>query len=300
MYLCYLDESGTPELSGTSHFVFVGLAIPATDWKSCETQIQAVKQPFDLADEEIHTAWMARRYVEQEQIAGFSSLDRTARRHETQIRRDQHLLRLSATGTKNQLIAAKKNYRHTVAYIHLTHKERLDLLQQLATCVGKWGNARLFAQSVNKDFLKQQVNSTEPPYEYAFAQVVQRFEYFLRNRSVAVNSELNGLLVQDNNETVAAKLTKMMRRFHSQGTKWSSIDRILETPFFVDSQLTSMIQMADLCGYAIRRFFENGETDLFDRIYSRFDRANLKLVGIRHYTQKACVCRVCSELVSTP
>ena len=295
MYLCYLDESGTPELNGTSHFVLVGLAIVATDWKSFESQIHAVVSPFGLADEEIHTAWMARRYVEQEQIPNFTTLSPDDRRKETQLRRDQHLLRLAAIGTKKQLKAAKTNYRHTFAYLHLTFDERREVLRQLADTIGTWTEARLFAQSVDKSYLKGLPTISQPPFEYAFTGVVQRFEYFLRHRGNAVDRELNGLLVQDNNQTVAKKLTSMMRQFHRQGTRWTSIDHILETPFFVDSQLTSMVQMADLCGYATRRFFENGETDLFDRIYNRFDRTSHGVVGLRHYTAPGCTCRVCQD-----
>lgn len=119
--------------------------------------------------------------------------------------------------------------------------------------------------------------------------------YFLVNRGKATNQDLQGLLVQDNNETVAKKLTGMMQRFHRQGTRWTSIQQIVETPFFVDSQLTAMVQMADLCGYAIRRYYENNETDLFDRIHSRFDRTPQGIVGIHHFTNPNCACRVCKK-----
>ena len=74
------------------------------------------------------------------------------------------------------------------------------------------------------------------------------------------------------------------------------VSRLVETPLFVDSRLTSMVQLADLCAYAVRRNFENGETDLLDRFYDRFDRAAGRLVGIRHYTGKqACNCRICVD-----
>ena len=68
------------------------------------------------------------------------------------------------------------------------------------------------------------------------------------------------------------------------------------TPLFLDSELTSMVQLADLCAYAIRRFCDNNEADLFDRIMPAFDRNAGKLVGIRHYTRSiACTCRICNE-----
>ena len=81
-----------------------------------------------------------------------------------------------------------------------------------------------------------------------------------------------GLLVHDNNETVERKHTLLMRNFHAKGTLWINIERIIETPMFVDSQLTSMVQIADLCSYTLRRYVENGEARLFDIIYKRADR----------------------------
>jgi hypothetical protein len=94
---------------------------------------------------------------------------------------------------------------------------------------------------------------------------------------------------------VAKKLTEMILKFHRQGSRWTSIHQIVETPFFVSSQLTSMVQMADLCGDAIRRNYENNETDFFDRIYPRFDRTPQGVVGIRHFSARTCKCRVCTD-----
>ena len=85
-----------------------------------------------------------------------------------------------------------------------------------------------------------------------------------------------------------------MKRFHRTGTFWTSIKRIIETPFFVNSELTSLIQIADLCSYSVRRYLENGETNLFNRIKKRIDRKNGKIVGIRHFTDNSCSCELCS------
>src|ERR1039457_4092702 len=60
--------------------------------------------------------------------------------------------------------------------------------------------------------------------------------------------------------------------------------------------LTVGVQLADLCAYALRRYCENGETDLFDRIWTRFHRVAGHVVGIRHYARgKNCTCRICAE-----
>ena len=86
-----------------------------------------------------------------------------------------------------------------------------------------------------------------------------------------------------------------MRTFHKQGTFWTNIDNIIETPLFVSSELTSMIQLADLCSYALRRYIENGETTLFELIYPKGDRKDGKCVGIRHFTEPVCTCEICKN-----
>jgi hypothetical protein len=62
----------------------------------------------------------------------------------------------------------------------------------------------------------------------------------------------------------------------------------------VDSKLTRMVQIADLCSYAIRRYVENGEEELFDRVFKRAHCHNKIVVGVRHYTELSCACRICA------
>jgi hypothetical protein len=75
MYLCYVDESGTPEIPGnSSHYVLAGFAIPIWQWKACETDINNIKKKYELENAEIHTAWLLRKYIEQIKIANFENL----------------------------------------------------------------------------------------------------------------------------------------------------------------------------------------------------------------------------------
>src|SRR5690606_35324162 len=120
----------------------------------------------------------------------------------------------------------------------------------------------------------------------ALEQVVSRFQQYLS--IVGNNGRTHGLLVHDNNESVAKKHTTLMRDFHTKGTLWTSIDNIIETPLFVDSSLTRMVQVADLCAFALRRYVENGEVSLFRKIFKRADRYKGRAVGIRHFAGYSC------------
>lgn len=286
MYICYLDESGTIDAADASgHFILVGLAVLAASWKHKDQEIDAVKARYGLTGSEIHTAWMLRDYPEQSAVHDFTAHDFDARRRLAVAVRTQNLARPRKASAQRTLVL---NYRKTAAYLHLTRDQRRGCVQDLADLIGSWADTRLFAEAQQKRSLPGSAGD----FEEAFEQVVTRF-----NRCLLNVGGIHGLLVQDNNATVAQRLTALMRKFHREGTTWArDIECVVETPLFVDSELTSMVQLADLCAYAIRRFFDNGEVDLLDRISARFDRNAGKLVGIRHFTRAdACACRVCLE-----
>lgn len=287
VFLCYLDESGTVDPGTTSHFVLLGLALRGDRWRALDAEIEHVKAAHGLAGAELHTAFMYKRFPEQERIAAFIALDRDERRRMMLEARRPSVL-VAATRTKSA--ALKKDHAKTDAYVHLTLDERRAFVVAIAERI-RDADVRLFSEAVSKT--DSSVSPTEA-FGLAFEQVVTRFHAYLE----AIGGDSLGLLVQDNNETAAAHLTSLMRRYHADGrTRWGAFRRIIETPLFVDSQLTSMVQLADLCSYATRRFFENGETTLFDLIYGRFDRSGKgKLVGLRQYTGKrTCNCRVCVD-----
>jgi hypothetical protein len=169
----------------------------------------------------------------------------------------------------------------------LTFDERRAFIKEVSICISRWTFAKLFAECVDKIHFDP-MRAPHNIYTQAFEEVVTRFEKYLQ-----VKHKL-GLLIHDNNETVAKKHTELMREFHRHGTQWLlEINQIIETPLFVDSQLTSMIQIADLCGYAIRRYVENNEDELFDIIFVRADRIRQTVVGVRHFTGPECKCKIC-------
>ncbi len=163
---------------------------------------------------------------------------------------------------------------------------------ELARHVSDWGFARLFAECIDKVHFDP-VRSARTVDEQAFEQLVSRFEQYLRLTGTGGSSKYYGLLIHDNNETVARKHTQSMKRFHQIGTFWTSVVSIIETPLFVGSELTSMVQIADLCSYALRRYLENDEEDLFDLIFERADRKDDVVVGVRHFTDWNCRCKIC-------
>ncbi len=289
MHLCYIDESGTPDVPGnTSHYVLAGLSVPDEFWKTHHTQLEWIKRNYGLENDEIHVAWMMRAYLEQRQIDGFESMNAARRRSEVRKKRIAELLRLQKVDNKRYK-QTKKNYKKTEAYVHLTHNERRRAVTDIARLISDWGVVRLFAECIDKVHFDPFLANTTV-HEQAFEQVVSRFELYLQN----TRSDY-GLLVHDNNQTVAKRHTELMKTFLRKGTLWTRIEHVIETPMFVDSQLTSMVQLADLCAYSLRRYLENSETELFDLVFKRADRVGDTSVGVRHFTNPGCTCKICAS-----
>jgi hypothetical protein len=237
MYLCYIDESGTSNIPGnTSHFVLAGLSIPIWCWKDCEKEIDLIKQKYDLLSIELHSGWLLRKYQEQHKISNFEKLDYKQRRTEIAKYRTSKLLQLQKTNNP-QYRQTKKNYKQTEPYIHLTFDERVKFITNVARTVGNWGVARLFAECIDKTHFDQ-TRAVQSIDEQAFEQIVSRFEQCLNQLSKGEKplkkEKYHGLIIHDNNQTVARKHTELMRAFHKRGTLWTDIDNIIETPLFVD------------------------------------------------------------------
>lgn len=296
MYLCYVDESGTSSIPGnTSHFILSGLAIPIDKWRICESDIYNLKNRFHLQNSEIHTGWILRPYIEQNKIQSFSQLDLINRKIEVEKQRKREIYKLKKNKNNNALKQVKKNFKKTESYIHLTYDERKNFILELSKIISNWGFARLFAECIDKVYFDPSRSNIE---EQSFEQIVSRFEQFLQimdSNNKNVNSKNFGLIIHDNNETVAKKYTYLMKQFQNKGTLWTDIINIIETPLFVNSELTSMIQIADLCSYSLRRYLENFEDELFNNIFVRADRKDNMVVGIRHFTEQSCNCKICSS-----
>lgn len=272
----------------TSHYVLAGLSIPDEYWKQHHEQLETIKSIHGLEGVEIHVGWMWWPYLEEKSIRGFELMSAQRRRTEMLNVREVELNRLKRVNRK-RFNQTRKHYKRSNAYVHLTLEQRRQAVLDIARLISGWGVARLFAECIDKEHFDPFITNTTV-HEQAFEQIVSRFERYLQNRQRGY-----GLLIHDNNQTVAKKHTELMKTFLNRGTLWTEIEHVIETPMFVDSQLTSMVQLADLCAYAIRRYLENSETELFDLVFQRADRVGEATVGVRHFTSPGCMCKICAS-----
>lgn len=311
MYLCYLDESGVPEIPGNStHFVLAGIAIPIERWREADASISEIMARYGLAGEELHTAWLLRKYLEQSRIDGFNELDWNERRAQIARLQVAEIHRVRKLGIAKRNAQLKKVYRHISPYIHLTLEERHMLALEIAQAISKWEWAILIASCIDKSFFLTK-DKPDMVNASAFSMILLQFAQFLEEAEVCgmldrEDTHQNpirefGLLIHDNNATVALKHTRHLRAIQETRSLGSIFERIIEMPLFVDSSLTRMIQIADLWAYSLRRYIENGETELFSILHKRKwtmiggSRYPISRASVHHFAEPSCPCLICMK-----
>jgi hypothetical protein len=155
-------------------------------------------------------------------------------------------------------------------------------------------SARSFACAIHKTSF-----SSFDPIELAFEDLCQRFDLYL-NRLRSDGDRQRGLIILDQS-SYETNLQKLALGFRHYGTKWGVIKNLADTPLFVNSKASRVIQLADHISYAVFRRYNAGDTQYFDLIASKFDSYNGVLHGLshKHNLASTCMCPACITRRST-
>ena len=129
--------------------------------------------------------------------------------------------------------------------------------------------------------------------EVAFEDLCSRFDLFLK-RLHASGDRQRGLIILDKS-SYETSLQNMAKNFRSFGTRWNVIRNLADTPVFIDSKASRLVQLADHIAYAVFRRYEASDASYFDIIASRFDQEDGRAHGLAHLNKNApnCTCVAC-------
>ncbi len=179
--------------------------------------------------------------------------------------------------------------RREAPWKDLTINEARGVLKSVLHVVASsYDTVRVFACAIHKKSFADQ-----DPVELAFEDLCQRFDYFLMRRRQQGDQQ-RGLLVLDKT-TRETSLQKLSREFRKAGTRWGALKYIADTPFFVDSRASRLIQIADHVAYSVFRRYSWGDAQYLDIIASRFDEADGVIHGLvhKHADRLTCTCPAC-------
>jgi hypothetical protein len=159
------------------------------------------------------------------------------------------------------------------------------VLQVLAR---SYDTARCFACAVHKPSYVGR-----DPLEVAFEDLSSRFDrYLFRLKEQGDRQRCLLILDESSHETT---LQGMARNFRTLGSRWGVIRNLADTPFFVNSKASRLVQLADHVAYAVFRRYNASDTQYFDVISSKFDSADGILHGLAHLQRidTNCMCPAC-------
>ncbi len=153
-----------------------------------------------------------------------------------------------------------------------------------------YDTARAFACAIHKPTAP---NPNNDHMGIAFEDLCSRFDIYLRRLHRKGNRQ-RGLLILDQgaHETT---LQQMAREFRTLGTRWGSVRNLVDTPLFVNSRASRVVQLADHVAYSVFRRYERGDTQYFDIISAKFDSTDGVVHGLshKHHLGTPCMCLAC-------
>ena len=160
-----------------------------------------------------------------------------------------------------------------------------SVLDVLATA---YDTARAFACVVHKASFPN-----KDPMEIAFEDLCSRFDRYLQ-RLRAEGDRQRGLVILDESSHETT-LQQMSVGFRTLGTRWGVIRHLADTPLFVDSRASRVIQLADHVAYSVFRRYQSGDAQYFDRIAHKFDSEDGIVHGLAHKElgNPQCMCIAC-------
>lgn len=170
----------------------------------------------------------------------------------------------------------------------LSRSDRISTIKQvLRVFAESYESARAFVCAIEKSAVPGQ-----DAMELAFEDLCGRFDTYLDQLRNAGDRQ-RGLIILDNSAHETSLLT-LARDFRTIGTRWGFSRHLADTPMFLDSRSSRVVQIADHIAYAVFRRYEAGDASYFDIIANKFHSADGIVHGLSHKTRdRTCMCPAC-------
>jgi Protein of unknown function (DUF3800) len=170
--------------------------------------------------------------------------------------------------------------------------KRVALYHEMLRKLGRWAHED--SQSKIEPFaVVMDRNHSQSPTETTYGELLYVFDEWLRGRRRAGDAH-NGVLVADRSryQRTLEAWVELARAYKSRPAQDPRrLYALAETPFFVDSNSTRLMQLADLLAHALYRAYNAGDWSYANTALAGFTDAS-RLV---HFTpDSTCTCAACA------
>jgi hypothetical protein len=142
---------------------------------------------------------------------------------------------------------------------NIQKNERFLILRSVIDWLASYNQLRIVSVIVDKT----NFTSSEEVFEFAWRNLIQRFENFLNHINKKTGLSEHGIIIPDNtNGDVVKKIERKMRKINYIPSKYSVESRnvpiylVIEDPFFKDSAESYFTQMIDVVSYFSLQFIQ--------------------------------------------
>jgi hypothetical protein len=156
---------------------------------------------------------------------------------------------------------------------------RIAAMKDALSAINAHPSNRVFGAAIKK---VRAATIPRDPVELAFEQLSSRFDQYLMRLHRKQDTQ-RGVIIFDksNQESSIQKLASDYRRV---GHTWGKLRNLAEVPLFLDSQISRLVQLADLIAYALFRNFERNDPQFYNIVSPHFDSEGGVVHGLYHYS----------------
>ena len=171
----------------------------------------------------------------------------------------------------------------------IERRQRYELIDRTYAVLAD-NRLTLFATAIERGSLPDGADE----YEYAFEDIAQRFDYFLKRAYHEDEDPQRGLIIVAESE-YRRRIETLAQKVLRDGTRWGQLHNLAEIPLFTPSANSRLLQVADFCANAVYGRYENGYTRHFDGLMPLFDQQDNVYCGLNHYCGhfRTCHCPAC-------
>lgn len=235
MYLCFIDESGSPpkrnKRDPRPYFVIAGVIMHEAQWHGIDEELKRLKGKVEYA---------VRGEIKWRYFGAGNDDDDNSVKHLTQAQKDAFRREFYS------IISSRKSIK-TIA------------------CV----------TSVASAYEQAYVHDEEDLYMYTYKAVSERFQYYLQDQTRLIGQQQLGIVVADHRgKSQDDSLRKGHRGLVDRDSLFTSkYDNYVETLFLTPSHLSVGIQFADMVAGAVGRKFNSKDETFYAAVEPTFRRS---------------------------
>lgn len=255
MYFFYIDEAGSrdPEPKDGKHvYVLLAVGISEDNWKAFDKDISNLK--LELID-----------YLNNNEKGDFNLADCEIKSN--WLRNPENI-----RGKSPFLAALDGAARKRISELYFTQVTKSDAV--IIACV------------IDKRSLSGGTEG-EQMHEMAYQFILERIQHYMRDNQREKNA---AIVMDDTGKNLNKIITLKHADYQREGNRNMEFPAIIEYPFFVRSELSNGVQLADLLAYTVYHAFLHNKPDyewlkrIQHRFYKRYKR---KIDGLKVWKNKS-------------